>query len=538
MDLATSDDHAMIKIITTGIQQVLIESTILAPWKWMEVILWIVVALIGVFCMRAMAHKRRPKNPVDWPLVGMLPALIANMHNFYDWFSEILIDNGGSFQFWGPWFTKFNYFTTIDPRNVEHVLRLKFSNYPKGPDFHSIFHDLLGNGIFNVDDELWRMQRKASSLQLKSQECKSYTSAAIIKSVNNKLLPILSHLSTARETVDLQDLMLRFTFDTMCMVGFGVDTGYLSPELPFIPFASAFETALDCTTLRFFIPSSWWRTFRFLRLGKESHMPSCLVVIDRFINHVITTRRLELQVNNTNNNPSSKADLLSCFMKLGVDSCDDKFLKDISINFLLAGRDTSALALSWFFWLVSTHPHVEEKLVNEVNQVIGSSDKFSLSPEKLNQMTYLHAALSESLRLYPSVPIEVKHILEDDILPDGNHVKKNDRLIFNIYGMGRMESIWGSDSRSFRPERWFSDDGTSCVSHISPFQYPAFNAGPRICLGKDMAYFLMKTVASTLLYNFKISVVPGHKVVPKLSITLYMKHGLFVTLEPRKPLEA
>ena len=54
------------------------------------------------------------------------------------------------------------------------------------------------------------------------------------------------------------------------------------------------------------------------------------------------------------------------------------------------------------------------------------------------------------------------------------------------------------------------------------------------CLGKDMAYFIMKAVASMLLLHFKVKLVPGHKVVPKISVTLYMKHGLLVTLEPRE----
>ena len=62
-------------------------------------------------------------------------------------------------------------------------------------------------------------------------------------------------------------------------------------------------------------------------------------------------------------------------MRLEEHSRDDKFRKDMSVNFLLADCETSALALSWFVWLVATHPHVEEKLVAEVNKVFGTSSK-------------------------------------------------------------------------------------------------------------------------------------------------------------------
>ena len=125
--------------------------------------------------------------------------------------------------------------------------------------------------------------------------------------------------------------------------------------------------------------------------------------------------------------------------------------------------------------------------------------------------------------------------MEDDVLPNGDRIKENHKLVYSIYSMGRMQSIWGPDCTSFRPERWLSEDGTSFRQDISPFQYPAFNAGPRTCLGKDMAYFLMKAVASMILFHFKIILVPEHKVLPKLSVTLYLKYGLLVTLEPHDP---
>ena len=420
------DEHAMLS------QGVIVHGTILSTWmdstNWMEVILWACLALVGISFLRAlMAYNRNSSRPIDWPVVRMLPGLLMNAQNLYEWLTILLIETGGNFQFWGPWFTNINYYVTADPRNVEHVLRLNFNNYPKGPNFTDIFRDLLGNGIFNADNELWQLQRKASSLQMKSRLCKEFTDETIIVSVNKKLLPILHHFCGTATPIDLQDLMLRFTFDTMCNVGFGMDVGCLSHDLPSIPFASAFEHALDCTMLRFFLPPTWWKTLKFLQIGKENGMPASIQAVNRFLDHIVLTRRRELQVDTCSN---SKADLLSCFMRLEEYSLDDKFLKDMSINFLLAGRDTSALALSWFFWLVATHPHVEEKIIEEMNQVFGSSNKRSLSRYVLHRLTYLHAALSEALRLYPSVPVDVKHIIEDDVLPDGNHIKKGHRLSY------------------------------------------------------------------------------------------------------------
>lgn len=98
----------------------------------------------------------------------------------------------------------------------------------------------------------------------------------------------------------------------------------------------------------------------------------------------------------------------------------EKFLRDICINFILAGRDTSSVALSWFFWLVQKNPAVEEKIVEEISGIVrerGSDQEdddgglmITFKTEEIKRMEYLQAALSEALRLYPSVPIDHKEV--------------------------------------------------------------------------------------------------------------------------------
>uniref|UniRef100_N1QQ84 Cytochrome P450 86A2 n=1 Tax=Aegilops tauschii TaxID=37682 RepID=N1QQ84_AEGTA len=124
-------------------------------------------------------------------------------------------------------------------------------------------------------------------------------------------------------------------------------------------------------------------------------------------------------------------------------------------------------------------------------------------------MEYLHAALSEALRLYPSVPVDHKEVVEDEVFPDGTVLKKGTKVIYAMYSMGRMESIWGEDCREYRPERWLKDGR---FMGESAYKFTAFNGGPRLCLGQDFAHY---------------------PVAPKLALTLFMKHGLKVTLAKR-----
>jgi fatty acid omega-hydroxylase len=344
-----------------------------------------------------------------------------------------------------------------------------------------------------------------------------------------------------RTPIDFQDLFLRYTFDNICMVGFGVDPGCLAPGLPVVPFAQAFDIATEGTLTRMVVPEIFWRTTRALGWGMEAKMAKAIQVLDKFAMNVISERRKELTLLKSQQGSSSSSDypcdLLSRFMQMddqNGNAYTDKFLRDVTTNFVLAGRDTTAVALSWFFWLITQHPEVEDKILQEIQTTLQSrvkeDDSSAFNFEELKQLNYLHAALSESMRLYPSVPIDNKDVTANDVLPDGTFVRKGTRLMYSIYSMGRMESIWGKDCLEYRPERWLRN---GVFVPESPFKYTVFNAGPRLCLGKELAYLQMKSVASAILRNYHVQLVPGHKVEYKLSLTLIMKHGLRVTLHPR-----
>lgn len=505
------------------------------------IILDIAIAVTCFLIFRCLAQRKAQGGPMVWPVVGMLPSLLLNLNDVYEWFSDSVIRSGGTYTFKGPSLSSLRAVITCDPRNIEYMLKTRFSNFPKGPYFRDVVRDLLGDGIFNADDELWRQQRKAASIEFHSLGFRNHTVQSLKELVHERLLSILDDAAT-RPTltpIDLQDVLLRLTFDNVCMIAFGVDPGCLRLGLPEIPFAKAFEEATEATVYRFVTPTALWRVMRYFNIGMENKLSKSLRAVDDFAEHVIESRMRELAETTTDQG----ADLLTIFMQLKDDNGNPyshRFLRDICINFILAGRDTSSVALSWFFWLLHVHPHVEQKIIEEIKTVLSNSrnqENIELSDviftvEELKQMHYLQAALSEALRLYPSVPVDHKEVVEDDQFPDGTSLKKGAKVLYVIYAMGRMESIWGKDAREFRPERWLSREGRFMTE--SAYKYTAFNGGPRLCLGKDFAYFQMKSVAASVISQFSVRVVPGHPVVPKLALTMYMKHGLMVTLHRRE----
>lgn len=176
---------------------------------------------------------------------------------------------------------------------------------------------------------------------------------------------------------------------------------------------------------------------RFLNLFHERTLKNCLTAVDDFAYNVIRGRKEELatleaskssssgSADNYSNSisPSPRSDLLTVFMGLKDDQgrpFSDKFLRDICVNFILAGRDTSSVALAWFFWLLSKNPSVEERIVKEIRGLVEEREmgegkveyeKIVFSSEEMKNVPYLQAALSEALRLYPSVPVDHKEVI-------------------------------------------------------------------------------------------------------------------------------
>ena len=488
--------------------------------------------------------SRSLSGPRVWPLLGSLPGLIQHSSRMHDWITDNLRTCGGTYQTCItaiPFLARKQGLVTVtcDPKNLEHILKNRFDNYPKGPTWQAVFHDLLGDGIFNSDGDTWLFQRKTAALEFTTRTLRQAMARWVSRAIKLRFCPILETAQLEGKPVDFQDLLLRLTFDNICGLTFGKDPQTLSPGMPDNGFALAFDRATEATLQRFILPEVVWKLKKTLGLGMETSLTKSLRHIDKYLTDIIETRKQELQTQQQGGSGIPHDDLLSRFMKK-KESYSEEFLQHVALNFILAGRDTSSVALSWFFWLVIQNPNVEEKIITEICTVLmetrgNDTSKWVQEPlvfEEVDRLMYLKAALSETLRLYPSVPEDSKHVVADDILPSGTFVPKGSSITYSIYSIGRMKFVWGDDCLEFKPERWLSLDGSKFEVHDS-YRFVAFNAGPRICLGKDLAYLQMKSIAAAVLLRHRLVVVPGHRVEQKMSLTLFMKYGLKVNVLPR-----
>lgn len=413
-----------------------------------------------------------------------------------------------------------------------------YLNNTKGPFNYENTRDLFGDGIFTVDGDKWKQQRKIASYDFSTRALRDF-SGTVFKKNAAKLARIVFKNGASKQSMDFQGLLMKATMDSIFTIAFGLDLNTLDGSDEGSRFAAAFDDASEYTLLRYV--NAFWKVMRFLNTGAEATLRDRIKVVDEFVYNRIRTRSEELS-NNKAHDPDSRQDFLSRLIQATTNdsgTVDYKYLRDIILNIVIAGKDTTAGALAWFLYMMCKHPEIQERICQEAKDSTNagktaSVDEFSqsLTDEALNKMHYLHAALSETLRLYPSVPLDNKQCFSDDVLPNGFHVSKGDIVFYVPYAMGRMEYLWGEDAEVFRPERWLDENGV--FQQESPFKFTAFQAGPRICLGKDFAYRQMKIFAAVLLRFFVFNLRDENASVNyRAMITLYIEQGLHLTATAR-----
>ncbi|KAJ3201838.1 Processing alpha glucosidase I [Entophlyctis luteolus] len=389
-----------------------------------------------------------------------------------------------------------------NPKDVEHILKTKFHVYEKARD-----------GIFNSDGDQWKVQRKIAANIFNVKNFKEFVNTVFATEMDI-FSSVLSRFADSGTVFNMQELLFKFTLDSFTKIGFGMNLDSMNSSTP-LPFALAFDNAQNRMLLRFLTPL--WEWHEWLSGAGKNHAKN-VQTIREFGLSIIEKRQRDGSI-------EGGSDLLSLLMKVKDPNGEPpsvNLLVDYVLNFIIAGRDTTAQALSWVFYLLHKNPKALASLRHEIKSVVQGSPP---SYEQIkNDMPYANAVFHEALRLYPSVPIELKQANETDTLPDGTIIPKGAAVCWSLYAMGRTEAIWGDDAKQFRPERWIEME-----KQPSPFDYPVFNAGPRVCLGKNMAEIEGVFVLVNVVQRFNIRVVNVEEVTYAPSLTLPMLNGLKVT---------
>ncbi|KAF9927691.1 hypothetical protein FBU30_002955 [Linnemannia zychae] len=316
--------------------------------------------------------------------------------------------------------------------------------------------------------------------------------------------------------------------DSFGEIAFGQSFGCLNNPEQEVEFAAAFDRLNNALSERIVSPiwkiRDWWT-------GMAETVRKDTKTVHEFAYGVIKKRRQDI----ANGHVKNRNDLMQLFMDARDEDgqpLSDEMLKDELINMILAGRDTTAQALSWMFYAMhrsEASPKIIFQLTEEIDSILGNKPP---TYESIKQQKYAEACFFETLRLYPSVPQNLKRCVQDDVLPGGIPVYKGENIGWCTWAMGRMEYLWGDDAKEFKPERWLTGEKPSSAKFVS------FHLGPRTCLGKSFAQLEAITMASMLLQKFEFELVAPN-IEPRYlpALTLPMETGLPVRVKHRNKTE-
>ena len=361
-----------------------------------------------------------------------------------------------------------------DPAGMKQVMLDKLSNYPKSEIMKRMLRPAIGNSLFNAEGAEWKWQRQA---------------VAPVFTHRNVMALAPAMTATARRTcdrlkagrVELVGEMLTATFDVICDVALSGREHFDSET-----FAQAitgyFRTAGRASLLDFLGFPEWFPRPGELLAASSVHTMHSMVAA------AIQARR---------NQAAPPADDLLAHMleaqdpETGQRMSPDELIFNMQF-FIVAGHETTALALSWALYLLANAPQEQDKARAQVRDVLGGR---AAGPADLAALPLVRQVLEEAMRLYPPVGLLARRVVAQDELC-GRIMQPNDILFLPIWALHRHQLLWERPDE-FLPARF--DAGTQ----RHKYQYLPFGAGPRVCVGADFAMMQAQIILATLLQQFR-----------------------------------
>ncbi|KAJ0407058.1 hypothetical protein P43SY_005331 [Pythium insidiosum] len=477
---------------------------------------------------RRRAIAALPCPPSTLPLVGnTLDLMFFQLPRLHDWITEQCLRLGG--RTWRLDVLGAPPLVVVSSvAAFEDVLKTQFEVFDKGPRMNRIFRSVAGDGIVAVDGDKWRQQRKALSHLFTRRQFRDAISEAIHRNVQ-QLGHVLELTATRGSTLDLGEAFHAFAFDTFTEIAFGLKPSALEMVAKGHedPFLSAMTETFKCIELRFHQPDWLWQLKSAVNVGTERKLKQMVELMDERAYAIINEALAQRHAREADGQVSRRVDAVS----LAMDHIDElrgpikdkadeaartKYLRDVSMTVIGAGKDTTGTTLQWFVIMIARFPPVLERIREELRRELPrlySDPAFVPSMEDVESLVYLDAVIHENLRVNPLIPLNAKEANRDVTLCDGTFIKKGTRVYIPSYALARMPSVWGSDAAEFKPERWLEsaepDDPRGRhgqrLRTVSPYQFVSFHAGPRICLGMNFALVELKTTLAYLLSKFDLT---------------------------------
>jgi cytochrome P450 len=389
------------------------------------------------------------------------------------------------------------------PDAIEEILRRKHRLFKKDAYMEAL-RPLLGNGLLCSEGEEWRRARAMAQPAFQARQVQQY--AATMVDYTERMIAGWKPGGTRNVHTDMMRLTSQIVTKTLFDVDVEDAEGSIGKNL---------EAAM-----RFYAnPLSMFPKWRHVPTPTNLRFRRTLGHLDGLILQMIRERRAE--------GPGNRTDLLSRLLTAEDEQgrkMSDTELRDELLTLFLAGHETTALTLTYAFYLLGTHPDVESELSAELDRLL---------PDHLPGVADIPAlrvtenVIKESMRLYPPAWTLGREALEDCEIA-GYQVKKGTQVLMAQWVVHRDARFWPEPER-FRPSRWDEEQ----TKQLPRCAYFPFGDGPRVCIGNNFAMMEAVLLLATIARRIRLELVPGQKLRLVPSVTMRPRDGIMAIVRER-----
>jgi cytochrome P450 len=447
-----------------------------------------------------------PPGPQGYPLIGVLPKLLRDP---LETFTSAARQYGGVVRL-GTYRPGGHVILISHPDPLKYVLQERHRAYERAADR---FVRLIGYSLPTLTGESWLERRRLLQPVFHTKYLIQFASAMTDKAT--VMTEQWQGPASRGEVLDIAVEMSKLTRDIIVRILFGLDLAIDSDET--IALERSLTIAMThVSLLNFLNPLPQWVPTPGNRAFEQA-----LQTFNRVVYRIIDERR---------QNPVGQRDL----MTLLLDARDqetgkgmtDQQLRDEVLTMFVAGHETTANTLAWTWYLLSLHPEVERRLHAEVDEVLGGCPP---TMDDLPRLIYTRMVMMESMRLYPAGWLDTRSLQadeEDEI--DGYTITRKSLIFYSPYVTHRLPELWENPD-AFDPERFAPER----VTKLPQFTYIPFGAGPRQCIGKNLAEMEAHLILATVAQHYRLQLVPGTRVGLEPATTLRPRNGLPMIIRSR-----
>jgi cytochrome P450 len=437
---------------------------------------------------------RRPPGPPIRRLIGNFPLFSPDpLAVFTGWARKF----GDIFYYRAGWI---HVYFLNHPALIESVLVSQSQNFAKDKVIQNS-RWFLGEGLLTNEGSGWLRQRRLCQPAFHRERMASY---------GQTMSAFTEGMLTTWKDGDVRDVhqeMMQLTMRIVAKVLFGVEVKADTERV-----AAALNALMRHTSGgRMILPP----VVRHVPIPTMIRVKRAVRELDGIVNRIIRERRASGQ---------DTGDLLSMLIAARDEDgsgMTDRQLRDEILTFLLAGHETTAVSLSWTWYLLSEHPEIGEKLRQELSQVLGGRTP---QLEDLPRLPFTERVVKESMRLYPPAWSLARTTIKELEL-SGYPIPAGSNVVMSPWIMHRDPRFFEQPEK-FNPDRW-----TTEASQLLPrFAYFPFGGGPRLCIGASFAMMEAALLTATIAQRFQLCLLPGHPVTTLPSITLRPKHGMMMSM--------